>query len=115
MRALLCSAIIGLLVPGCSAQPPADLASSLDGVSKSVFLRCSGPPQLSETQGNQERMTFLANRAGEAGAFSAAAAAPFACSGNALFQDGRLTSVTFGGNQAVCMDVFRPCQHKTAP
>ena len=110
MRARLFCILGGLLLAACTAAP-VNPASGLIGISKAAFLRCSGPPQLSETQGNQERMTFLTNEAKGAGLLQPAATPVMgACSGNAVFQDGRLQSVTFGGNQAICTRVFGPCQ-----
>ena len=98
----------------CTAQPPSgDLQASLLGVTKSTFTQCSGPPQLSETVGNQERMSFLTNRTGGIGPFSAASAPVFACSSNAVFQNNRLVSVTFTGSPGgVCNDVFANCRDK---
>lgn len=43
------------------------------------------------------------------------AAPVLARSGNAVFQDGRLISVTSGGDPAVCIDVFVPCQGQHSP
>jgi hypothetical protein len=111
MRARLLGILGGLVLAACAAEPPVNPASGLIGISKAAFLRCSGPPQLSETQGNQERMTFLTNEASGAGLVEPAATPVMgACSGNAVFQDGRLRSVTFGGNQAICTHVFGPCE-----
>jgi hypothetical protein len=110
MRARLLGILGGLVLAACTTQPSVNPASGLIGISKAAFLRCSGPPQLSETQGNQERMTFLTNEAKGAGLLQPAATPVMgACSGNAVFQDGRLRSVTFGGNQGICTHVFGPC------
>jgi len=111
MSARLPGILGGVVLAACTAGPSVNPASGLIGIGKAEFLRCSGPPQLSETHGNQERMTFLTNEAKGAGLFQPAAMPVMgACSGNAVFQDGRLQSVTFGGNQAICTHVFGPCE-----
>lgn len=111
MRGRLLGLLVGLVLAACTTEPPVNPASGLIGISKAAFLRCSGPPQLSETQGNQERMTFLTNETAGAGLVEPAAAPVLgACSGNAVFRDGRLRSVTFGGNEAICIHVFGPCE-----
>jgi hypothetical protein len=115
MRLCRHSMLVVPVLVGCSAQPPVNLAPSLLGTNKATFLQCSGPPQLSETQGDQEQITFLTNRSAGTGLVSPAAAPLLACSGNAVFRNGRLVSVTFGGDQAVCNDVFAPCQGKGGP
>jgi hypothetical protein len=103
--------IIALLVnASCTTQEPAQLATSLIGVQRATFLRCSGPPQLSMMQGDQEQMTFLSNRSQGTGLVSPAAMPLASCSGNATFLNGRLSSVSFDGDQTVCFDVFAPCQ-----
>jgi len=110
MSARLLGILGGVVLAACTAGPSVNPASGLIGISKAAFLRCSGPLQLSETLGNQERMTFLTNGAQGAGLLQAAAVPVMgACSGSAVFQDGRLRSVTFGGNQAICTQVFGPC------
>jgi hypothetical protein len=111
VRTRLLGILGGLVLVSCTAGSSVNPASGLIGISKAAFLRCSGPPQLSETQGNRERMTFLTNGAGGAGLVGPAAAPVMgACSGNAVFQNGRLQSVTFGGNETICVDVFGPCE-----
>ncbi len=109
-------AFAGLLaLAACASNSPANLSTALIGVSKATFLQCSGPPQLSMTQGDQEQMTFVTNRSQGTGLVGPAAMPVLSCSGNATFRNGRLTSVTFGGEQTVCMDVFAPCQGQNGP
>jgi hypothetical protein len=107
IRCLAAAATIALAA--CAPQPAATPGGSLIGVSKARFLQCSGPPQLSMAQGSQERITFLANRAQGTGLVGPAAQPLASCSGNATFQNDRLTNVSFGGDQTVCMELFAPC------
>jgi hypothetical protein len=96
---------------GCSQENPAELGQALKGISKSRFLQCSGPPILQVPQGQQDRMSFVANlkRGQPIGVTGPTALPTEACSGDALFQDGTLVQVTFSGDQAMCGLVFAPC------
>jgi hypothetical protein len=106
--------LIGMLaLSACAPPPQANLGARLIGISKETFLRCSGPPQLSMTQGDREELRFLTNRSRGAGLVNPATLPVVSCSGNATFQNGSLTNVSFGGDQTVCTDVFAPCQAGT--
>ena len=108
--------IVGLAVilSDCAQQAPADLATSLQGIDKSKFLSCSGPPALEYPNGAQDHMSFVTNlKRGEAiGIASPMALAPDSCSVDAVFQDNRLASSRFSGNLTMCNMVFAPCLQK---
>lgn len=103
-----------LALLACAQQPQADIGAALSGVEKSRFLTCSGPPSLEIPQGSQDRVWFVSNlhRGQAIGAFSPTANASDSCSVAAVFEDSRLTSATFSGNQSMCQVVFAPCMSK---
>lgn len=110
MRYLVSLIAIAATLTGCAGAPHGDLSTDLLGVSKSTFLRCSGPPQLSAPTAGGEEISFLVNEAGGLGPISPAAMPVIAgCSGRAAFANDRLVRVTFSGNPDVCQDVFAPC------
>ena len=98
----------------CSQQPQVDLSTALSGIDRSRFLACSGPPSLEIPQGSQDRMWFVTNlsRGQTIGVLSPTANAPDSCSVAAVFENARLTSATFSGNQSMCQVVFGPCLSK---
>jgi hypothetical protein len=112
MRALAGIIIGTALLSACAAPPGEDLAAGLKGIDKAKFLSCSGPPSVSLTEGGQERMSFLTNGSQGMGLFNPAAAPMAACSGNAVFQRGKLADVTFSGDPDTCVRVFGPCAQK---
>ena len=91
-----------------------DPVVALKGIEKSRFLACSGPPVLEYPQGGQDQMSFVTNlKQGQAiGISSPTALAPESCSVNAVFENSRLVSATFSGNQTMCQLVFGPCLQK---
>jgi hypothetical protein len=99
------------LASGCSQQKTPDLALALKGISKSSFLQCSGPPMLEIPQSGQDRMSFVSNltRGQPIGIASPTALPVESCSGDAVFEEGRLVQVTFSGDQPMCSLVFAPC------
>ncbi len=103
-----------LMLSGCAQQAPPDLQAALKGIDKSRFLACSGPPILEMPQGDQDRMAFLTNlKRGEAIGIASPTADPTAsCSVNAVFENSRLVSAAFSGNQSMCQVVFAPCLSK---
>lgn len=105
---------IPVALMGCSQQPQVDLNSALIGTEKARFLSCSGPPSLELPQGGQDRMWFVTNlKRGEAiGVMSPAADPVESCSVAATFEDSRLVSASFSGNQSMCQLVFAPCLQK---
>ena len=100
-----------LALVSCAQQPQADLGVALSGIEESRFLSCSGPPSLRIPQGGEDRMWFVTNldRGQTVGILSPAADAPNSCSVAAVFDNARLTSATFSGNQSMCQVVFAPC------
>jgi len=114
MRKLGTSIVILIELGACSQQAQPDLATALHGIEKSRFLACSGPPTLEIPQGSQDRMWFVTNlkRGQSIGIMSPAAAAPEDCSVAATFENSRLVSSTFSGNQSMCQLVFGPCLSK---
>lgn len=108
------SALLVLAFYGCTRQSPVDLATSLKGIEQSKFLSCSGPPILALSEAGQDRMSFVTNlKAGNAIGIASPTAVPEAsCSVGAVFQDGRLVSSTFSGNQSMCSVVFSSCLPK---
>jgi len=103
---------VGLILAGAACSPqgtPADLASSLKGITKSQFLSCSGPPILEFSQGGQDRMSFQTNlKRGQQIGISNPNTLD-SCSVDAVFEQDRLASATFSGNQSMCGLVFTPC------
>ena len=103
-----------IAMSACAQQPPMDLSARLHGIEKSKFLSCSGPPQLDYIAAGQERMSMVTNLAhGAQIGIGIASATPLeSCSVDAVFEQGRLVAANFGGNPAICDDVFRPCVTK---
>ena len=99
-----------------ACAPPAtpDLGAALKGIEQSRFLACSGPPVLQYPQGSQVRMSFVTNlRRGESmGVAGPTALPPASCSVDALFENSRLVSANFSGDQTMCQFVFAPCMPK---
>ena len=110
----LLSAVLGVGLSDCTQQPPVDLATSLQGIEKSKFLSCSGPPVLELPQAGQDRMSFVTNlrRGSTIGVLTPTQPAPESCSVDAVFQDDRLVSANFSGNLTMCNLVFGPCMRK---
>ena len=106
--------VAALALMTCAQQPQVDLNAALSGIEKSRFLTCSGPPSLEMPQGAQDRMWFVSNlsRGQTMGVLSPTANAPDSCSVAAVFENSRLTSATFSGNQSMCQVVFGPCVSK---
>lgn len=106
--------VAALALMTCAQQPQVDLNAALSGIGKSRFLTCSGPPSLEMPQGTQDRMWFVSNlsRGQTIGVLSPTANAPDSCSVAAVFENSRLTSATFSGNQSMCQVVFAPCVSK---
>jgi hypothetical protein len=114
MRSLKCLVMISLMLAACTQPPTQDLAVALKGIEKSRFLACAGPPVLELPQGGQDRMSFVTNlKRGDAiGALGPTAFAPASCSVDAVFENSRLVSANFSGDQSMCQLVFSPClQH----
>ena len=114
MRIHGCSIAIALVLMGCAQQPAPNLGVALKGIEKSRFLACSGPPLLELPQGGQDRMSFVTNlKRGEAiGVASPTDLAPASCSVDAVFENSRLVSADFSGDQSMCQLVFSPCLQK---
>jgi hypothetical protein len=108
------SLALAVAVAACAQQAAPDLAAALKGVEKSRFLACSGPPILELPQGGQDRMSFVTNlKRGEAiGISSPTAVTPASCSVDAVFENSRLVSADFSGDQSMCQLVFSPCMQK---
>jgi hypothetical protein len=106
--------VAALALMTCAQPPQADLSTALSGIEKSRFLRCSGPPSLEMPEGTQDRMWFVSNlsRGQTIGVLSPTANAPDSCSVAAVFENSRLASATFSGNQSMCQVVFAPCLSK---
>jgi len=100
-----------LMVAGCTQQAPMDLSASLKGISKSQFLGCSGPASLEYVQQGQDRMSFVSNlKRGQAIGIAGPTAFPAeSCLVDAVFEQDRLVSSSFSGNQSMCEWVFSPC------
>jgi hypothetical protein len=111
IRIRICSLALALAAAACSQQATPNLAVALQGIEKSRFLRCSGPPILQLPQGNQERLSFVTNlqRGATIGISSPTAIAPGSCSVDTVFENSRLTSANFSGDQSMCQVVFAPC------
>jgi len=111
MRLACCSLALAFIMAACAQQATPDLAVALKGIEKSRFLACSGPPLLEMPQGSQDHMSFVTNlKRGEAIGISSPTANPTAsCSVDALFENSRLVSAKFSGNQSMCNLVFSPC------
>ena len=103
-----------LALSACAPHPQVDLGSALSNIDKSRFLMCSGPPSLEIPEGNLDRMWFTTNlnRGQAIGALSPAADPVESCLVAAVFENSRLTSATFSGNQSMCQVVFGPCLPK---
>lgn len=108
-----CALLVASLC-GCTQQAPVDLVASLKGIEQSKFLSCSGPPILASSGAGQDRMSFVTNlsRGNAIGIASPTAAPVTSCSVDAVFQDRRLVSATFSGDQSMCSLVFSPCLQK---
>jgi hypothetical protein len=108
------SAPVALAIAGCAQQASPDLGVALKGIEQSRFLSCSGPPTLEYPQGNQDHMSFVTNlqQGAAIGVLPQGALAPAACSVDAVFENSRLISATFSGNQSMCQLVFNPCLQK---
>jgi hypothetical protein len=102
---------LAIALAACASSPPANLSAQLRGIEKSKFLACSGPPQLDYMAAGQERMSLVTNLAHGA-MIPVGIASPMpveSCSVDAVFEQGRLITATFGGNRAICDQVFAPC------
>jgi hypothetical protein len=108
------SLTLALALTACAQQAPVDLGVALQGIEKSRFLSCSGPPSLEEVVGDQDRMSFVTNlkQGASIGIQSPVAVAPASCSVNAVFVNSRLAHATFFANQTMCQFVFDPCLPK---
>ena len=109
--AALAAPAVAIALTGCTPQKQVDLSTALAGIDRSRFLACSGPPSLEMPEGGQDRMWFVTNlkRGSMIGISSPTAVAPESCSVAAVFQESRLVSSTFSGNQSMCQMVFAPC------
>lgn len=105
---------LALALGMCAPQSQVDLGSALSGIEQSRFLACSGPPSMEIPQGSQDRMWFVTNlkRGAAIGILGPTAAPVESCSVAAVFENSRLASATFSGNQAMCQQVFAPCLSK---
>ena len=114
MRIHGCLIVIALVLVGCTQQPVPNLGVALKGIEKSRFLACSGPPILELPQGGQDRMSFVTNlkRGSAIGISSPTDLAPASCSVDAVFENSRLVSADFSGDQSMCQLVFSPCLQK---
>lgn len=114
MRIRYPSIVVMMSLAGCAQQPAADLGNALKGIDQSRFLACSGPPTLEQASGSQNNMWFVTNlrRGAAIGLLSPTAPAPESCSVAAVFENSRLVSATFSGNQSMCQVVFGPCVQK---
>jgi hypothetical protein len=104
-------AVVLMTQGSCTQQPQTDLGVALKGIDQARFLACSGPPSLEQPSGGQDRMWFVTNlkRGAAIGLLSPTAAAPESCSVAAVFENARLASANFSGNQSMCQVVFAPC------
>jgi hypothetical protein len=114
MRIRRCSVAIALVLVGCTQQPAPNLGVALKGIEKSRFLACSGPPILELPQGGQDRMSFVTNlkRGSTIGISSPTDLAPASCSVDAVFENSKLVTADFSGDQSMCQLVFSPCLQK---
>ena len=114
MRKTICRLVIALIVQACAQQAPADLSVALQGIEKSRFLACSGPPLLEYVQAGQDRMSFVTDlrRGSPIGIASPVAAPAESCSVDAVFEQDRLVRSVFSGNPSMCQLVFAPCLQK---
>lgn len=103
-----------LAVVACAQPATQDLGVALNGIEKSRFLACSGPPIIEDAQGGQDRMAFETNlRRGQKIGLSGPSAYPDAlCSVTAIFENSRLVRADFSGDMAMCLFVFNPCRPK---
>jgi hypothetical protein len=111
MRTIRSLFLSALVVAACVPQSASGLAGALEGIERTEFIACSGPPILSYSAAGEEHIAFIANRA-PPGTIGANVFLPNACSGNAVFANGKLASVEFRGNPAVCAEIFGPCLRK---
>jgi hypothetical protein len=113
---ILCAQVTVVVVTlgSCTQPPQADLGVALQGIDQARFLACSGPPSLEQPSGGQDRMWFVTNlkRGAAIGLLSPTAPAPESCSVAAVFENSRLISANFSGNQSMCQVVFAPCLQK---
>ena len=100
-----------VLLVACARQPQVDLSTKLKGITKAQFLACSGPPILEMPQPGQDRMSFVTNlRRGAVIGVTGPTAAPVeSCSVDAVFEQDRLVTASFGGSDTMCQMVFTPC------
>jgi hypothetical protein len=113
-RAAIIGAALTVALLGCTQQSPTDLAASLKGMEKSRFIACAGPPIVEYAEAGQDRMSFVTNlkRGATIGITSPAALPSASCSVDAVFQNNRLVSSSFSGDQGMCNLVFSPCLQK---
>lgn len=109
MRASRLVLVLGLAA--CATQSAASLAAGLHGIPRAEFITCAGPPILSYSSAGQEHLAFLANRA-PPGTIGSNAFLPGACSGNAVFENGKLVAVEFRGSPALCNQLFASCRQR---
>jgi hypothetical protein len=111
MRGRLPASVLALAVAACAPHAAPDLATGLKGTENSHSLACSSPPILHIPGGGQERMSFVINlqRGTTIGIASPTALAPGSCSVDTVFENSRLVSANFSGDQSMCQLVFAPC------
>ena len=82
-----------LALGSCNQPPQADLGVALKGIDQARFLACSGPPNLEQPSGSQDRMWFVTNlkRGAAIGLLSPTAPAP-----GVLFGGGRVRELSSG-------------------
>jgi hypothetical protein len=113
--AILSVAVLATGMQACAPQPATNLNTALQGIEKARFLTCSGPPSLELAQGaGLDRISFMTNlKRGQAIGIASPVAMPAeSCSGDAVFENDRLTSLHLSGNQSMCNLVFAPCLNK---
>ena len=113
-RRYLFACLVAMVLADCSQQPPPDLSASLKGIDKAKFLSCSGPPLLDYPTAGHERLSFVTDlrRGSNIGLAGPGAATPASCSVDTVFQDNRLVTANFSGDQSMCTMVFAPCLQK---
>jgi hypothetical protein len=114
MHVPLRSLALTLEVAACAQQATSEFGVALEGIEKSRFLACSGPPILELPQGGQDRMSFVTNlqRGATIGVLSPMALATASCSVDTVFENSRLVSANISGDQSMCQLVFAPCLQK---
>jgi hypothetical protein len=113
-KRLPAGAMLAVVLGSCTQPPPVDLAASLKGIDKAKFLRCAGPPTVAFSESGRDLMSFMTNlkRCQAIGAASSAPIPAATCMVDAVFQDNRLVSSSFSGDQSMCSLVFSPCLPK---